>query len=82
MVFQDAMAGLNPVLPIGAQVEEIVRAHHDVPKRESRAMTLEALRAQGLAIPRAGDERRTRIQLSGGMCQRVMIAIATILSRA
>jgi oligopeptide/dipeptide ABC transporter ATP-binding protein len=78
MVFQDAMAGLNPVLSIGAQVEEIVHAHHDMPKRESRAMTIEALRAQGLANP---EQVMTSYpyQLSGGMCQRVMIAIATIL---
>jgi oligopeptide/dipeptide ABC transporter ATP-binding protein len=78
MVFQDAMAGLNPVLSIGAQVEEIVHAHHDVSKRESRAMTIEALRAQGLANPEQVMASYP-YQLSGGMCQRVMIAIATIL---
>jgi oligopeptide/dipeptide ABC transporter ATP-binding protein len=78
MVFQDAMAGLNPVLSIGAQVEEIVRAHHDVSKRESRTMAVTALRAQGLANPEQLMDSYP-FQLSGGMCQRVMIAIATIL---
>jgi oligopeptide/dipeptide ABC transporter ATP-binding protein len=78
MIFQDAMAGLNPVLSIGSQVEEIVHAHHDVPKRDSRSMALEALRAQGLASPEHVMASYP-YQLSGGMCQRVMIAIATIL---
>jgi oligopeptide/dipeptide ABC transporter ATP-binding protein len=81
MIFQDAVSGLNPVLTIGTQVEEIVRTHLDVPKRESRAMTLEALRRQGLSEP----ERLMAaypFQLSGGMCQRVMIAIATVLRPA
>ncbi len=78
MVFQDPMAGLNPVLSIGSQVEEIVHAHHDVPKRDSRAMTVAALRAQGLSNPEQLMASYP-YQLSGGMCQRVMIAIATIL---
>jgi len=78
MIFQDPVSGLNPVMTIGAQVEEIVRTHLNVPKRESRGMALEALRQQGLANP----ERLMGaypFQLSGGMCQRVMIAIATVL---
>lgn len=78
MIFQDAAAGLNPVLSVGTQVEEIIRAHRDVPKRESRALALEALRRQGLPQP----ERLLPLypaQLSGGMAQRVMIAIGTVL---
>ena len=79
MIFQDPMAGLNPVLSIGAQVEEIVHAHHhDVSKRDSRSMATESLRAQGLANPKQVMASYP-YQLSGGMCQRVMIAIATIL---
>jgi oligopeptide/dipeptide ABC transporter ATP-binding protein len=78
MIFQDAMAGLNPVLSVGAQVEEIVRAHHDVPRRESRAMAVAALGEQGLANPEQLLGAYP-YQLSGGMCQRVMIAIATVL---
>ena len=78
MIFQDPVSGLNPVLSIGAQVEEIVRSHAAVSKRESRELALEALRRQGLAEPERMMESYP-FQLSGGMCQRVMIAIATIL---
>ncbi len=78
MIFQDAVSGLNPVLNIGKQVEEIVRTHMSVTKTESRRMAAEALRRQGL-----WDADRIMAayphQLSGGMCQRVMIAIATVL---
>ena len=78
MIFQDPASGLNPVLSIGTQVEEIVRAHLEVTKTESRAMTLNAIRRQGIPDP----ERimgAYPFHLSGGMCQRVMIAIATVL---
>ena len=78
MIFQDPLSGLNPVLTIGQQVEEIVRTHLDVPKRDSRRMTLESLAAQGLPEPQQVFDSFP-FQLSGGMCQRVMIAIATIL---
>jgi oligopeptide/dipeptide ABC transporter ATP-binding protein len=77
MIFQDPVSGLNPVMSIGAQVEEIVRTHLAVPKRESRRMAADALREQGLQPERLMDAYP--FQLSGGMCQRVMIAIATIL---
>ncbi len=78
MIFQDPVSGLNPVLSIGSQVEEMVRTHMRVSKQESRRMTAEALRRQGMF-----DAERIMgaypFQLSGGMCQRVMIAIATML---
>ena len=78
MIFQDPTSGLNPVMTVGSQVEEIVRTHLDVSKRESRRITMQALRRQGLSEP----ERIASsfpFQLSGGMCQRVMIAIATVM---
>jgi oligopeptide/dipeptide ABC transporter ATP-binding protein len=78
MIFQDPVSGLNPVMEIGAQVEEIVRTHLSISKKESRRLMLDALRSQGLPEP----ERVAKsypFQLSGGMCQRVMIAIATVL---
>jgi peptide/nickel transport system ATP-binding protein len=78
MIFQDPVNGLNPVLTIGAQVEEIVRTHQRVSKKEGRAIMLDALQQQGLAEPER-ISKSYAFQLSGGMCQRIMIAIATIL---
>ena len=78
MIFQDPTSGLNPVMPVGEQVEEIVRTHLDASRKESRRLALEALARQGLSEPeRIGAAYP--FQLSGGMCQRVMIAIATVL---
>jgi oligopeptide/dipeptide ABC transporter ATP-binding protein len=81
MIFQDPVSGLNPVLPIGQQVAEIIHTHLDVPRKEAQQMTVEALRAQGLAQP---DRIAASypFNLSGGMCQRVMIAMATVLKPA
>jgi oligopeptide/dipeptide ABC transporter ATP-binding protein len=78
MIFQDPVSGLNPVLSVGTQVEEIIRAHMPVSAGEARRMTQDALRAQGLPDARRAMDSYP-FQLSGGMCQRVMIAIATVL---
>jgi peptide/nickel transport system ATP-binding protein len=77
MIFQDPMTSLNPVHTIGRQLVEAVLLHRDVTKRVARLRALELLKAVG--IPRA----ETRIddyphQFSGGMRQRVMIAMALI----
>jgi len=77
MIFQDPMTSLNPVHTIGKQLVEAVLLHRDVTQRVARARALELLKAVG--IPRA----QTRIddyphQFSGGMRQRVMIAMALI----
>jgi peptide/nickel transport system ATP-binding protein len=77
MIFQDPMTSLNPVHRIGAQLVEAIQLHRDVTKRQARARALELLRAVG--IPRA--ERRIDDyphQFSGGMRQRVMIAMALV----
>ncbi|HEY7397700.1 MAG TPA: ABC transporter ATP-binding protein [Gaiellaceae bacterium] len=77
MVFQDPMTSLNPVHSIGAQLVEAVLLHRDVSKAQARRRALELLKQVG--IPRA--ERRLDDyphQFSGGMRQRVMIAMALI----
>lgn len=78
IVFQDASTGLNPVLPVGQQVEEIITNHLDIPKREAKKQAIEVLAHMGLPDP-ADVAKRYPFQLSGGMAQRVMIAIATAL---
>jgi peptide/nickel transport system ATP-binding protein len=77
MIFQDPMTSLNPVHKIGDQLAEAMRLHEDVSKKTARARALELLKAVG--IPRA--ERRLDDyphQFSGGMRQRVMIAMSLI----
>jgi oligopeptide/dipeptide ABC transporter ATP-binding protein len=78
IIFQGPMSGLNPILSIGEQVEEIVTAHRRISKREARAMVHQALDRVGLANPEQ-LAKQYPFQLSGGMCQRVIIAIATVL---
>jgi oligopeptide/dipeptide ABC transporter ATP-binding protein len=75
MVFQDPTRSLNPTMRIGTQITEAVRAHGDIDRQAAKARAIELLRLVKLAAP----ERRFLSyphQLSGGMRQRVMIAIA------
>lgn len=75
MVFQDPMTSLNPVFTVGDQITEVVHAHFKVPKREARDRALKLLNEVG--IPDAASRLDSYPhQLSGGMRQRVMIAIA------
>ena len=75
IIFQDAMSSLHPMIPVGAQIAEVVRAHESVSRRTASRRALELLRLVGIAAP----ELRMRAyphELSGGMCQRIMIAMA------
>ena len=75
MIFQEPMTSLNPVLTIGFQIGETLRLHQGLGRREAEARAIEMLALAGISEP----ERRIREyphQISGGMRQRVMIAIA------
>jgi peptide/nickel transport system ATP-binding protein/oligopeptide transport system ATP-binding protein len=75
MIFQEPMTALNPVLPVGLQIEENLKAHTGLDGKSRRARAIELMEMVGIpeAVRRLGDYPH---QFSGGMRQRVMIAIA------
>jgi oligopeptide/dipeptide ABC transporter ATP-binding protein len=75
MIFQDPMTSLNPVFTVGEQIAEALRLHRKMSHKEARAATIEAMREVAIPDParRVDDYPH---QLSGGMRQRVMIAMA------
>ncbi len=81
MIFQDPTVTLNPVLRIGDQIEEVFRVHRGMERNEARQKALEVLRLVGIPSP---EERIDRypFEFSGGMQQRVVIAIAVALDPA
>ena len=75
MIFQEPMTALNPVLTIGWQIGEVLRRHRGLDKEETQKQVVELLRKVGIPSPEKRAEDYPH-QLSGGMRQRVMIAIA------
>ena len=75
MIFQNPRAALNPIRPIGDQIADVLRAHNDISRRQASSQALELLEAVRI---RDARERLSAYphELSGGMCQRVMIAMA------
>lgn len=75
MIFQSPRSALNPIRPVGQQLEDVLRQHGPVTRHQMREKAIEALERVRIPDP----ERRYKaypFELSGGMCQRVMIAIA------
>lgn len=75
MIFQEPMASLNPCFTVGFQLEEVLRVHMKLDKKARRARAIELFKQVGIPTP---EERLKSYphQMSGGQCQRVMIAIA------
>ena len=78
MVFQDPLSSLHPMHKVGWQIVEAIRAHERVSKRAARARTVELLRGVGIPSPETRVDAYPH-ELSGGMRQRVMIAMALAL---
>jgi len=79
MVFQDAQSALNPVQLVGDQIEEVILAHTNLSAKAANKMGQDILREMGLSDPRHVMGQYP-FSLSGGMAQRVMLAIGLVLS--
>ena len=77
MIFQDPMTSLNPVTTVGDQIAEAVMAHEKIGKKKAWEKALEMLETVGISRERANDYPH---QFSGGMKQRVIIAISLVLN--
>ncbi|MGK6315660.1 ABC transporter ATP-binding protein [Neorhizobium sp. DT-125] len=75
MIFQDAMAALNPVRRVGMQIAEVLVVHRGLTWRQAERQAIDLLASVGIADPQIRAKAYPH-QLSGGMCQRVMIAMA------
>ncbi len=81
MVFQEPMTALNPVFTIGDQIAEVARIHAGVSKRDAAAKAVEMLKLVGIPAPEQRADEYPH-QLSGGMRQRVVIAMALVMNPA
>lgn len=79
MVFQDSMTSLNPTMKIGKQIEESIKEHTNFSKNERRERVIDILKKVGIPNPELRAEQYPH-EFSGGMRQRVMIAIALACS--
>jgi peptide/nickel transport system ATP-binding protein len=77
MIFQDPLTSLHPLMSVGAQLLEAVKLHQKIPKAQARALAIEMLGRVGIPDP-AQRMKAYPHELSGGMRQRVMIAMALI----
>ena len=75
MIFQEPMTSLNPVLSIGFQIDEVMINHLGITAKEARDRTIELLNMVGISLPQKRAKEYPH-QLSGGMRQRIMIALA------
>ncbi|ANX11652.1 peptide ABC transporter ATP-binding protein [Fictibacillus arsenicus] len=75
MIFQEPMTSLNPVFTIGKQLMEVFQYHQKLPKKEAKEKAVKILRLVGISMPESRIHEYPN-QLSGGMRQRVMIAMA------
>lgn len=75
MIFQDAMTALNPVMTVGKQIDEVFLKHGNISKKAAREKTIEVLRLTGIPEPKSRAKNFPH-QLSGGLRQRVLIAMA------
>lgn len=79
MVFQDPQASLNPVISVGSQLVETLRTHRNISVKDAKKIALEQLVKVGLPNPERVMNSYS-FELSGGMCQRVMISMALLLN--
>ncbi|OLF10202.1 hypothetical protein BLA60_17330 [Actinophytocola xinjiangensis] len=77
MIFQEPRASLHPARPVGRQILDVVAAHENVPKAQAVDRACDLLSQVGLPNPRRTLTAYTH-ELSGGMCQRIMIAMALV----
>ena len=77
MIFQEPMTSLNPVYTVGNQIGEAIQLHLQLPQKEARELTIEMLAKVGIPSPEKRIDNYPH-EMSGGMKQRVMIAMALV----